>query len=194
MSTTRAGSGTGRVGCAGSGSTVISLAETACRPGAREPLRRHQVADEDEGLARRDRPASPAVAVGQVRRNDQLPPPADAHALHALVPARDDLPRAKPELKRVATAPARVELLACRVSDADVMDADGVAGLRFGAVAFPDLGDLEVGRRLAAGKVDLRLLAAHARLSGLGSSKRRAAPLAPLLGIPAGQGYAQRVG
>ena len=64
---------------------------------------RDQVADEDQGLPRLDRAAGAAVAVAEVRRDDQLAPAADLHALHALVPAGDDL--ADAELERAAARP-----------------------------------------------------------------------------------------
>src|SRR5690348_12828590 len=52
---------------------------------------RDQIAYEDEGLARRDHMPGAPVAVGQGRGDDQLAAAADLHALHALVPAGDDL-------------------------------------------------------------------------------------------------------
>src|SRR4029077_20847617 len=42
---------------------------------------------EDQRRPRRDDPARPAVAVAQVRGDDQLPLAADLHRDHALVPA-----------------------------------------------------------------------------------------------------------
>src|SRR5690242_438927 len=135
----------------------------AGRPGTR--LGRNQVADEDEGLAGRDRVPGPPVAVGQIGRDDQLAAAADLHALDALVPARDDPPGAEPERERLTPVPARVEFLAGRVSHPDVVDLDHVARGRLLAVAFPNLGDLEIGGRVTAGEVDLGLAGAHARLS-----------------------------
>src|ERR1035441_2806371 len=90
--------------------------------------------------------------------------PAGRHALHALVPAGDDLAHAELELQRIATVPARVEFLAGRVCDPDVVDLDPVARVRRGPVAFPDIGDLKFGRRLAAGKIDLGPGDAHSCL------------------------------
>src|SRR4051812_44888093 len=49
-----------------------------------------EVHDEDERLARSDRTTRAAVAVREVRRDDQLTSTADLHADDALVPARDD--------------------------------------------------------------------------------------------------------
>src|ERR1039458_1730004 len=119
---------------------------------------RHQVADEDEGLARRDGVAGAPVTVGQVRGDDQLTAAADPHALHALVPAGDDLAHAELELQRSAMGPARVEFLPGRVCDPDVVDLDPAPRVR-GAV--PEIGDLKFGRRLAAGKIDLGPADAH---------------------------------
>src|SRR5580658_640904 len=116
---------------------------------------RHEVADEDEGLTRRDRGPGALIPVGQARGDDQLTAAADLHALHALVPAGDDVPGAELEPQRVAPVPARVEFLAGRVRDPDVVHLDQVARIRLGAVTLPDIGDLQLGRRLAAGEVDL---------------------------------------
>src|SRR5215468_7491183 len=121
----------------------------------------HQVADEDERLPRPDHVPGAAVPVGQGWRDNQLPAAADLHALHALVPAGDDLPGAEPEAQRFAAVPARVELLAGRVGDPDVVHPDRVTGTGHLAVAFPDVGDLQVRGRLALGKIDLGLTDAH---------------------------------
>jgi hypothetical protein len=90
---------------------------------------------------------------------------ADIHALHALVPAGDDPPSAELELQGLAPVPARVEFFARRERDPDVVNLDHVTRVRHRAIAFPDIRDLQLGRRLAAGKVDLRLAEAHTRLS-----------------------------
>ena len=71
-----------------------------------------QIDDEDQRLVRPDHPAGAALAVGQHRRDRDPPPAADLHAGHALVPARDHLALAEPELERVAAVPRGVELLA----------------------------------------------------------------------------------
>ena len=71
-----------------------------------------QVDHEDQRLAGLDHPAGAAVAVAQVRRDHELPAAADLHALHAGVPALDDLADAEPELQRLAPVVRRVELLA----------------------------------------------------------------------------------
>src|SRR6516162_8270977 len=124
----------------------------------------HQVADEDERLPRPDHVPGAPVPVGQAGRDNQLPAAADLHALHALVPAGDDLPGAEPEAQRLAPVPARVELLAGRVGDPDVVHPDRIAGTGHLAVAFPDVGDLQIRGRVALGKIDLRLTDAHPSL------------------------------
>src|ERR1019366_9938796 len=144
---------------------------------------RDQVAHKDQGLARRDRASGAPVSVGETRWNDQLAAAADFHSLHALVPADDDLPDAELELERSAPAPASVEFLARRERDPDIVDLDHVALLRHGAITFPDIRDLQVGWRLAAGEVDLGLVDAHTRVfpssfltaGGLGPGKYRGA-------------------
>ena len=126
---------------------------------------RHQVAYEDEGLARRYRVPGAPVPVGQIRRDYQLTAAADLHTLHALVPAGDDLPGAELELQGIAPIPARVEFFSSGERDPDIVNLDHVARVRYAAVTFPDVGDLQFGRRFAAGKVDLGPSDAHTRLS-----------------------------
>ena len=77
----------------------------------------------------------------------------------------DDPPSAELELQRVAPVPARVEFFARRERDSDIVNLDHVTWVRHGAIALPDVRDLQLCRRLAAGKVDLRLADAHTRLS-----------------------------
>src|SRR5262249_46735175 len=92
--------------------------------------------------------AGAARTVGEVRRDRDLAPPADLHALDALVPAADHLALAEAELERVTAIPRRVELLLGLVGHADVVDLDDLAGR--GLVAFADRDVLElelVGRR-----------------------------------------------
>ena len=101
-----------------------------------------EVADEDEGLPRLDRAGGAAVAVGEAGRDDELAAAADLHALHALVPAGDDLADAELEAQRLAPVPARVELLAGGEGDADVMHVNGVAGAGDLPVTHPHVGDL----------------------------------------------------
>src|ERR1700677_495163 len=144
-------------------SPTTASSHPVCRYGvlARSGSGRHQVADEDEGLTGSDGGPGALVPVGQARGDDQLSAAADPHALHALVPAGDDMPGAELELQRVAPVPARVEFLAGRLRDPDVVPPDHVALVRLGTVTLPDIGDLQLGRRLAAGKVDLGPADAH---------------------------------
>jgi hypothetical protein len=65
-----------------------------------------------------------AVPVGQAWRNYQLSAAADLHALHALIPADDDLPSAELERERFAPVPASVEFLARGVRDPDIVNLD----------------------------------------------------------------------
>src|SRR5437868_5929655 len=69
-----------------------------------------EVDHEDERLAGLDG-ARAAVAVAEVRRDDQLATAADLHARDTLVPAPDDAAGAQRELEGLATVPGRVELL-----------------------------------------------------------------------------------
>src|ERR1700722_7544499 len=134
-----------------------------CLPARGRGSDRDQIAHEDEGLARRDLVPGAPVSVGQIRRDDQLTAAADPHALHALIPAGDDVPGTELELQRIASVPAGVEFLPRRVRDADIVNLDPVARARHAAVSFPDVGDQQLGRRFAAGKVDLWFGDAHAR-------------------------------
>src|SRR5690606_13121960 len=120
-----------------------------------------EVHDEDEGLAGLDAAAGAGVAVSQVRRDDELAAAAHLHARDALVPAGDDAPAAQRELERLVAVPRGVELLAGGEGDADVVDADLVAGLGLGAVPDDDVLDLQLGGRVAAREVDLRLRECH---------------------------------
>ena len=81
-----------------------------------------QVHHEDQGLAGLDDAAGATVAVPEVRRDHQLAPAADLHALHARVPAGDDLADAEAERQRLAAVVGGVELLAGGVRDPDVVD------------------------------------------------------------------------
>src|SRR6185312_5027950 len=140
------------------------VGEVSRQPRHRRSLSdRNQVADEDEGLARRDYLPGAPVTVGQVRGDDQLSAAADLHALYALIPAGDDSPGAELELQGLASVPARIELLAGGVRDPDIVDPYGVSRLRLAAIAFPDVSDLQFGGRFAAGKIDLRPLDVHSR-------------------------------
>ena len=108
-------------------------------------------------------PPAPRSPYAEVRRDDQPAAAADLHALHALVPAGDDLADAEAERQRLAPVVRRVELLAGGVRDPDVVHAHGLAGRRLGALALGEVGDLEVARRRAVGEVDLGLLVASRR-------------------------------
>src|SRR5688500_14438452 len=133
-----------------------------------------QVDDEDQGLPRRDRSTSAAVAVAEVGRDDQLAAPADLHALHAAVPAGDDVARTEPERERLAAVPGGVELLTGRERDADVVHDCGVARRGLLAGAIGDVGDLELTGRLAVREVDFRLLvSAHQAASFAGPCMAR---------------------
>src|SRR4051812_29273793 len=65
---------------------------------------------EHQRRARRDDAAAALLAVGELRRNGELAHAADAHALHALVEALDDVARAEREVERVAPVAAGIEL------------------------------------------------------------------------------------
>ncbi len=102
------------------------------------------------------------AAIGLVRRDHDAAAPTDLHADDPLVPALDDLTAAQPELERVATVPAGVELLAGSPRDTDVVHLDLRTG--GGLVAAADLDVLrdQVGRRCLAGRyVHVRLLVRH---------------------------------
>ena len=116
-----------------------------------------EVDDEDERLARLDRAAGAAVAVGQVRGDGEPAAAADLHADDALVPAADDLADAEAEVQRRAAVPRRVELLAGGVGHADVVRRDGVAGAGLAAVALGEVLDDQLGRGGVAREVDLGL-------------------------------------
>jgi calcium-translocating P-type ATPase len=102
---------------------------------------REQVDHEHERLVRLDHAARPARSVAERRRDRQPAAAADAHALDPLVPARDDLPLAEPELERLPAVPRGVELLARAKRDADVVDGDLAAGRRLGALADHEVVD-----------------------------------------------------
>src|SRR5581483_10401874 len=128
---------------------------------------REQVDHEHERLVRTDHAARAPLAVGEVGRDRDAPPAADAHARHTLVPSLDDLPGAEPEPERLAAVPRRVELLARPPGHADVVHLDVAAGRRLVAVADLEVFDGESRRgRLAGRDEDGRLLvgghAAHA--------------------------------
>ena len=106
-------------------------------------------------------PPAPRSPYAEVRRDDQPAAAADLHALHALVPAGDDLADAEAEVEGRAAVVRGVELLARGVGHADVVHRDGAAGGGLLAVTLGELGDLEVTGRRAVGEVDLRLVCTH---------------------------------
>ncbi len=125
-----------------------------------------QVDHEDERLAGLDGPAGTTVPVRQPRRDRELSAPADTHAGDALVPARYDLLCAEPEIERRLAAPGRVELLAGRERDADVVDDDGMPGLGLVAITDRDIDDLQIRGRVARGPLDHRLAECHGVILG----------------------------
>src|SRR4051794_23168636 len=136
---------------------------TGCSRAAEPTASAHadEVHDEHERLVGPDDAARSALAVGELRRDRDPPPAADAHPDDAVVPALDDLALAEAELERVAAIPRRVELRAVLPRHADVVDLDDLAGDGLVAVALHDVLDLElVGRRLVGRDLDRRLLVA----------------------------------
>jgi len=114
-----------------------------------------QVDHEDERLAGQAVSAA-GRAVGELRRADELTASADLHAGDALLPGADQL--RERELRRLATVPGRVELLAGVELDADVVDVHESAGNGLRAVADDEVGDGELGGRGALDEVDVRLV------------------------------------
>lgn len=110
-----------------------------------------QVHHEDQRLAGPDDATGATVTVGEVGGYEQLSATADLHALHAPVPALDDLPDAESERQRFAAVVGSVELLAGGVGHSDVVDDDRATGGGLRAVALDDVGDDQVGGRLPAG-------------------------------------------
>src|SRR3954451_13986938 len=136
---------------------------TGCSRAAEPTASAHadEVHDEHERLVGPDDAARAALAVGELRRDRDPPPAADAHPGDAVVPALDDLALAEAELEGVAAVPRRVELLAVLPRHADVVHLDRPAGDRLVAVTDLDVLELElVGRRLVGRDVDLGLLVA----------------------------------
>src|SRR3954469_473276 len=102
-----------------------------------------QVHHEDQGLAALDGTARTALTVTQMRRDDELPPAADLHALHPLVPAGDHPAGAEREAERRVAVVAGVELLAGGVRDPDVMHDRLLPGLGDRPVALDQVTDLQ---------------------------------------------------
>src|SRR5699024_12400304 len=98
-------------------------------------VHRHQVAHEDQRLFRREHRRGALGAVAERAGDVETAAAADLHALHALVPAGDDLAHAEPEAQRLAAVPGGVELLAGGVGDAHVVHVDDVAAAGLLAVA-----------------------------------------------------------
>ena len=117
-----------------------------------------QVHHEDQRLAGLDDAAGAAVAVAEVRRDDELAAAADLHAGDTLVPAGDDLADAETERQRLAAVVGGVELLTGRVGDPDVVHDDSAAGRGLHPRPRAEVGDLQVGRRGRVGEVDLGLV------------------------------------
>ena len=88
----------------------------------------------------------------------------------ALVPPRDDPARAEREPERRVALPRRVELLAGRMGDADVVHVDGVARARLRAVADGDVLHDELGRGRSVDGVDVGSLQGHGLSSGSSAS------------------------
>src|SRR5690606_6854780 len=124
-------------------------------------VHRHQVADEDERLARGDHRRGAHVAVAEGGGDVEAAAATDPHALDALVPAADDLADAELEAQRLAAVPGGVELLAGGVGDADVVHVDHVAAAGLLAVADDLVGADQLGGRGALGVLDLGLAAIH---------------------------------
>ena len=103
-------------------------------------------------------------AVGLVGGDHQLAATTHPHALHAIVPALDDLTEAQPEGQRLATVVGRVELLAGVKSDADVVDQDAGAASRLGAITHNLVDDQQLGRGRSLWDFDEGLLAHSTRL------------------------------
>src|SRR6478735_3013285 len=108
-------------------SRSVRRADTVGALSSRRSAHVDEVHDEDERLARSDRTTRAAVAVREVRRDDQLTTSADLHADDALVPARDDPAGPEREVEGVAAVVRRVELLPGREGDTDVVDDGGAA-------------------------------------------------------------------
>src|SRR5262249_53720032 len=84
---------------------------------------------EDEGGARRDHAARPAIAVAEMRGDDELALAAHAHRADAFVPALDDAAAPDRKHERLAAVVRRIELLAA-LEPARVVHPHRVAGLR----------------------------------------------------------------
>src|SRR5581483_3568708 len=123
--------------------------------------------------------ACAARAVGERRRDRELPPAAHAHPLHALIPAGDHLALAELELERRPAVPRGVELLAREERDADVVDGHLPPARRLVPVAGGEVLDHELEGNVTPRLLDLRPLEAHpshpraSRVTSFGESARR---------------------
>src|SRR4051812_10126066 len=130
-----------------------------------------QIDNEHERLVGPDVGRRALGAVGELGRDDQLPPPAHAHPRHALVPARNHPAGAEREVEGLgAAAPRGVELLPVLVEHSHVLDAQVVARFGHRALALHEIFDLELLGRGARGDLDLGLVGQRAR--GLGRRRR----------------------
>ncbi len=123
-------------------------------PSAYVLLHREQVDDEDEGLVRCDDATGAARAVRHRGGDRQLATTPDLHPLDAGIPARDHLTSAELELEGLPAVPRRVELLAVRERDADVMDRDLAALPGLVSFADDDVVDAELEGNVPLGLVD----------------------------------------
>lgn len=146
----------------------------ATRPSAHA----EQVDDKDEGLPGPDDTTGSAFAVGEARRDCQPATPADFHSRDALIPALDHPALSEAEAERVAAIPRRIELLACRPRDADVVHVDLPPGNGLCSVADREVFELELRRRLVVRRdLDLRLLVCrHSETVSAHAARRGAYP------------------
>src|SRR5512139_2041017 len=146
------------------------LRDGTCMIAAREVRKgsadAEQVHHEDERLTGGDHRAGAAVAVRQVRRDDELAPATHLHAGDPAVPPGDHVAGAEGEGERLPAVPGGVELLTRREGDADVVHDRSAPRRGLLAVADRDVGDLELARRLAAREVDLGLVAHQLSFAG----------------------------
>jgi MFS family permease len=143
---------------------AVSLAEVTEPPEATaatpvgELADREQVDDEDERLVRRDHAARSPSAVGHGGRDRQLAPAADLHALHARVPAGDDLALPELELEGLSAVPGRVELLAGREGNSNVVHRDLRAAGGLVAIADGEVLDAQLEGDVPLWFIDLGLV------------------------------------
>lgn len=113
-------------------------------------------------LVRSDHATGTSRAIAERRRNCQLSPTADLHALHALIPAADDLASTKLELEGVAAIPRSVKLISGVPRHSDVVNLREMAGSCNFAFAFEKIIDTQLlPARLLVGKGDNGFALAH---------------------------------